>query len=109
MNRFVKQYTFFFICIGVLSLFLTSSANAQLNIDSGSILLATNPNFEYIISWRALNYVPANYKGKVLATDNSNIEISFDAVNQGKIVDLSKQKVEWRLNNNIINSDCRKK
>ncbi|GEM_PF-953826 len=99
-----NKYYFLAICLALFGLFLSFSAQAQLNIDSGSILLATNPNFEYVISWRALNYVPANYKGKVLATDNSNIEISFDAVNQGKIVDLSKQKVEWRLNNNIINS-----
>lgn len=99
---FMKKYGFGLLFI--LFLGLNFSANAQTSLDSKSITLASNPNFDYIISWRSLSYVPAEYKGKIMASDNATIEISFDAVNQGKIVDLLKQTVEWRLNNNLITS-----
>jgi len=99
---FIKKYGFSVLFAVFLGLSL--SANAQTNLNSKTTTLASNPNFEYIISWRSLGYVPADYKGKILASDNASIEISFDAVNQGKIVDLSKQTIEWRLNNNLITS-----
>lgn len=101
--NFLKKYGFSIATIILLG--FGSATQAQLNLSSTSVSLATNPDFSYIISWKALTYVPADYKGKILASDGSEIEISFDAVNnQGKIVDLSKQTIEWRLNNNILKS-----
>lgn len=63
-----------------------------------------NPEFDFLISWRAINYVPADYKGKILASKNSDIEISFDLLNKGKFIDISGQKIEWRLNNDFLKS-----
>ena len=43
---------------------------------------------EFLISWRAVNYVPADYQGKILPSKSSPIEAGFDLVDKNKIVDF---------------------
>ena len=59
---------------------------------------------EFLISWRAVNYVPADYQGKILPSKSSPIEAGFDLVDKNKIVDLSKYDISWYLNGNFLQS-----
>src|SRR3989344_5475428 len=46
---------------------------------------------QFFITWRAQNYAPANYSGKILPAANSPVTASFEILNPltGKFVDLS--------------------
>ena len=104
MNCFAKKIGFLSASLAVLGLLSVFSANAQTTPKIPALTLPTNPNFDLLISWRATNYVPANYQGKIMPSNNSSIEVSFDALNQGKFVDLSKQNIIWYLNDNFLQS-----
>jgi len=97
----IKKYQFFIICLGLLGLISIFPANAQIvGIPSGSSVVSTL-NFNFIISWRAINYVPSGFIGKILPSKNSKIEVSFDVLDldNKKFIDISQQQIEWYLNN----------
>lgn len=62
----------------------------------------TNP--EFLVSWRAINYVPADYQGKIFPSKSSLIEAGFDLVGGNKIVNLSRNEIRWLLDNELIAS-----
>lgn len=62
-----------------------------------SLIFAQTPP-EFLVSWKAINYVPANYRGKILPSDSTPIEISFDLISGNKIVDVSKKEISWTIN-----------
>lgn len=103
---FIKKYYILAICSGLLGLFLSLSANAQLTAKLPTTTLSTqNPNFEFLISWRAVNFVPSDYRGKIIPSKNSIIEISFDLLDSnGKFVDVSKQQINWNIDRNSFRS-----
>lgn len=57
---------------------------------------------EFLVSWRAINYVPADYQGKILPSKSSRVEVGFDLIDKNKIADLSKSAVSWFLDENRI-------
>ena len=59
---------------------------------------------EFMISWRAINYVPADYQGKILPSKSSRVEISFDLVDKNKIADLSGKNISWYLDGDLLKS-----
>ncbi len=60
----------------------------------------TSPQF--LSSWRAENYASSWYQGKILPTYQSPVEISFELIDTGKTADLSKTKVRWYVNDNLV-------
>ncbi len=100
-SNFIKKYILIGLAIFILNQIILP-AKAQVAIPGLSNL--TNPNFDFLISWKAINYVPADYKGKILPSKNSTIQISFDVLDSGKFINISKQQVEWYLNDNLIKS-----
>ncbi len=56
-------------------------------------LAATEP----IISWRAVSYVPAGFIGKVYPTANARVEAAVTLVDGNKIVNLSRNQIQWFL------------
>ena len=59
---------------------------------------------EILASWRAINYVPADYQGKILPSNTSRIEAGFDLIDKNKMADLSKNNISWFLGGNLLNS-----
>ncbi len=57
---------------------------------------------EFFTTWHADTYTPPSFLGKALPTSKSRIRISFDLIDQGKIVDLSRHSVRWYYKNNLI-------
>lgn len=70
------------------------------------IIVINNTNAQtiaprFLISWRAQSYAPAWYQGKILATRGSWVDASFELIEKGKIIDLSKKKVRWYVNDDL--------
>jgi hypothetical protein len=59
---------------------------------------------EFLVSWRAINYVPADYQGKIMPSQGSAVEIGFDIIEKNKIVDVSKNTIQWHLDGELIES-----
>lgn len=58
----------------------------------------------FMITWRAESLVPPGFSGKVLPTTNSPVFASFELVDGGRLVELSKYTVQWHLNDELIKS-----
>jgi len=90
----IKKYTktsFFIILLAGL-FFAFNFASAQ----SG---------YQFLTSWKADGFVPAWYEGKILASRGSRISVSFELINNGRIVDLSNTVVRWYVNDNLVKNE----
>lgn len=107
MNIFcsTKKYYVFVVFLSLFCIFSSSLVSAQLTTQLPETTLSTqNPNFEFLVSWRAINYVPSDYQGRIIPSKNSIIEISFDLLDKGKFVDISKQQINWNIDRNSFKS-----
>jgi len=59
---------------------------------------------EFLVSWRAVGYVPPDYQGKILPNKNSRVEMGFDLIAQNKIADLSRYNISWFLGSKKVAS-----
>ncbi len=60
----------------------------------------TGPNI--LLTWSSNAYVPPGFSGKDMPTANSIITASAELVDNGKIINVSKQNIYWYQNNNFI-------
>lgn len=58
----------------------------------------------FFVTWRAQSYVPAGFNGKILPAANSPITASFELVQNGKLVNLSRETILWYLDRKLIQS-----
>ncbi len=47
------------------------------------------------ITWRADNYTPNDFEGRVLPSPNTPVTVSVEATIDGKLADLSKANIAW--------------
>jgi len=57
-----------------------------------------------IISWKTDNFTHYEFTGKKLASPGSKIYVSFDFIKNNKIVDLSKSKIYWYIDNKLVSN-----
>lgn len=58
---------------------------------------------QFLTSWQVSNsYAPSWYQGKVFPTTGSRVSVKFDFIDNGKVVDLSKNKIRWYVNDNLV-------
>src|SRR3989338_8026257 len=60
---------------------------------------------QFLVSWQAQSYAPARYQGKIFPTKGTPIVISFELIDNGKIVDLSKTAVRWYINDELVKNE----
>lgn len=60
---------------------------------------------QFMASWRADSYVPNWYQGKIFPTRGSLINVSFEIINNDKIVDVSRNKIRWYINDKLIKNE----
>ena len=88
--RMVLQFIVFFAA----GLFLLSTkAVSQAQTGSNAIILPT---------WRAESYAPQDFFGKILPAKGSRVTMSFDVVENGKVLEISGKTVYWHFNNKLI-------
>ena len=79
-------------------------AVAVLLLIGGAISAATaqNTSESFIVSWKTEAYAPDSFTGKVLPTERTMINIAFEILRNGKLVDLSSKKIRWFVNDSIV-------
>ena len=85
------------VLICYLALGIWNLTNAQAAPGS-----ASSPRAEFLVSWRAKSYVPADYQGKILPSSGSSVEIGFDLIDKNKIADLSRYNITWFLGETFL-------
>lgn len=83
----------------LLGTFLIALAAFPLKPFAQTALVAT-PGI--MLTWKSNTYVPPGFAGKIMPTANSIITASAELMDNGKIVDASKQNVYWYQDNNFI-------
>lgn len=63
---------------------------------------------EIIISWSAENFVPLNFLGKIIPSTGSKINIAVILIQNNKLIDLSKEKIYWYVNNELVSNEVGK-
>lgn len=64
----------------------------------------TSSDYNLIISWEALNFVPVDFKGKILPSPGSTVIVAIEFLQNNKIVDLSKEKIYWYINGELVSN-----
>jgi hypothetical protein len=57
---------------------------------------------EFLVTWRALNSVPADYQVKALPSNSTSIEMSFDLIDSSRIINLSRSEIRWSVNDRLL-------
>jgi hypothetical protein len=83
--------------------YLTLFALALLLLSTKQARAAENDP-QFLVTWKTDTYTPAQYAGKALPTSKSRITISFDLIDNGTLVDLSKQPVRWFYGRNLVDA-----
>ena len=97
MKKHEKQLNKNLILIGGTILLLVISYCLLVPILSSA---QTPPQF--LISWKAYNYAPSWYQGKNFPIYSTPIEISFELLENDKIVNLSKHEIRWYINDSLF-------
>lgn len=91
-NKNSKLKTFLFYAVVLsFSLFLFNFSSAQ-----------TVP--EFMVTWKANNYAPSNYQGKVLPVADTKIDVAFELIDNGRFADLSQREIRWFLGGKLQQS-----
>ena len=84
-------------------LFLTVIVFLILYLVSGKNSLAASPQF--LVSWQVENYAPAWYQGKIFPVKDTPIVVSFELIENGRLVNLSNQKIRWYINDDLVKNE----
>jgi len=55
---------------------------------------------EIMLTWKADNYVPPDYPGKVLPIGDTRIDVSMEVIDGGRFADVSQLEIRWLINGN---------
>jgi len=55
-----------------------------------------------MMTWRALNFFPADFRGKALPTEGSQVAVSVAYLQSGKFVDLSNLLIRWYVDGTFV-------
>lgn len=64
---------------------------------------ATTEPFLYL-TWNAKSYAPDNYLGKIIPGANSPILVSLEAIENGKVADISKSQIKWYVDGELFST-----
>ncbi|MEE8131707.1 MAG: hypothetical protein V3T98_01555 [Candidatus Paceibacterota bacterium] len=84
-------------CVGFVFLFSVGFVLLPLTIKAAS------PQF--LTSWQADSYTPSWYQGKIFPTRGSLINVSFELIDNNKIINLSRNKIRWYINDKLFKNE----
>lgn len=56
---------------------------------------------EFMLTWKANNYAPASYQGKVLPANGTKVDVAMELIDNGKLANLSGTEVRWFVNRKL--------
>ncbi len=57
-----------------------------------------------MVTWKANDYAPASFQGKILPIDGSRIDVALEIIDSGKIANLSGNEIRWLINGRDLKS-----
>ncbi|HXF44231.1 MAG TPA: hypothetical protein VNK70_02080 [Candidatus Paceibacterota bacterium] len=57
---------------------------------------------QVIITWQAINFYPADYKGKAAVTPRTPVAVAAEVLKNGKLLDLKKSNFTWLLDEKLL-------
>ncbi|MEK7465561.1 MAG: hypothetical protein AAB631_02175 [Patescibacteria group bacterium] len=69
----------------------------------------TPPPTQFFLTWRANNFYPSFFEGKVFPTAGTPITASLEALRGGKFLDLSRVTITWFINDKLMDRGDGKK
>ena len=84
--------------IGLIGLISLISLVGLINIHA-----QTAPQF--LISWQANSTAPSWYQGKIFPIKDSQVDIGFELIDNGKPADLSKTAIRWYINDKLVKNE----
>jgi len=56
---------------------------------------------EFMVTWKANNYVPSSYQGKILPIADTEIDVAVELIDGGRLANLSRSEIRWLINNDF--------
>lgn len=53
---------------------------------------------EFMVTWKAANYAPADYQGKVLPAAGTRVDIAMELIDGSRLADTSRSTISWNVN-----------
>ncbi len=59
---------------------------------------------QFLLSWQTNAYAPSGFTGKILPSPGTPVTVSFEIVQDGKLVNLAKQTIYWYVNDTLVSN-----
>lgn len=59
---------------------------------------------KFLITWRASNYAPSDFAGKILPVPKSAVAVSLELIDGSRIADIASNEIRWFVNNELRHS-----
>jgi len=56
---------------------------------------------EFLFNWEGDSFVPGFYQGKRMVTDNSSLNMSFEVIENDRLVNINNKGVEWYVDGKL--------
>ena len=56
---------------------------------------------EFMITWKANNYAPTDYLGKIIPIKSTAVDVSMELIDKGKLANLSPYEVRWFVDDGL--------
>ncbi|MDP3901646.1 MAG: hypothetical protein Q8Q37_01550 [bacterium] len=76
-------------------------------LTAGSTSAQTAPQF--MVNWKANDYVAPDYLGKILPTRNTKVDVGFELIDNNRPLNLSNYQIRWYVNDKLRTSGSGKK
>ena len=53
---------------------------------------------ELMLTWKAANYAPPDYAGKVLPTAGTRVDLALEVIDANRLADISRSNISWSVN-----------
>lgn len=56
---------------------------------------------EFLFNWEGNSFVPGFYQGKRMVTDNSSLKMSFEVIENNRLININNKGVEWYVDGKL--------
>jgi len=56
---------------------------------------------EFLFNWEGDSFVPGFYQGKRMVTDNSSLKMSFEVIENNRLININNKGVEWYVDGKL--------
>ncbi len=57
---------------------------------------------EFLFNWEGGSFVPGFYQGKIMPTDGSSLNMSFELIEGGRLLNVKNKLIEWHIDGKLF-------